>query len=857
MMNSKGTWDGVLSVSPRFRLPGGLGWTALGWCLVVTGCGTAPEAGTAAGGVKVTSKTQALVVAGDQSLRTLGKCVDVPGWNDANGTQPQLYDCNGGTNQQWEFWDDGTVRPTFNTSKCLDLPGWETANGTPIQIYDCDGGSNQQWTLGYDGTFTGYGGKCINVPGFQSANGTTLQYYDCSGTTYQTNEKFVLAAPVQSGSTFWNLKAEDENTGPDQEMCLGIAGGVQNGGLQPGTPAIVWDCNGSPDQVWSRTFQSDPTAQSGVMNFVDSAIFPSSNGQQYPMCLETADNVWSPDNTPDGGQLGAGYCPQYEGVGTTEDFILSYVQNDAFGYPCYTIQNSGSGLYVGVANAQDNPVQNGMAVILWDRTDSEDQIWCDHSANTETFTLTPDFVVTSVIYTPPGKSSNIQYQNTTSVGSSLSTTKSFQNSTDVTASASYSPMMSPFMVSASVTANHTFGDSDTHQVDLTTTWTQGYKKFGETDGIDHDWDEIWFMIHPILNMTFTPQIAGGPETTNWQFGQGDGTTTDIIYFAYAGELNGDMPMDQQLQSLFASNGITPDMYQGILEADAFFQGLSPQQGTSTPRFDYIGEFPYQPPASPLGQGQMPSTQTYGVSQSSNTSDTSTSSYSNSVGFTVSGSADFKVFKASLSVSSKWTWSHSTSKKDSTGTGSTDTLTVAQPTYGYAGPGLLHVYEDRIFKTYAYTLDYAGAVPFTYDGGYQCEVGGVGMHCCPPGNAMVGIRLDQNVFKCAPLQDPSGPIIADDSTYRTVTNPDPDDSSYTLHTCPFGYVMVGLRDDMNILACQQIVPNAISDSITGELVDTGTQDGYLHACESAPYAYAMSGFDGANNLLTCATNPGLK
>jgi hypothetical protein len=417
-------------------------------------------------------------------------------------------------------------------------------------------------------------------------------------------------------------------------------------------------------------------------------------------------------------------------------------------------------------------------------------------------------------------------------------------------------MMSFGMASASVSYNHTFGDSDTHQVDLTTTWTQGYKKPGETDGIDHDWDELWFMIHPVVNMSFTPGVANGPDTVNWQFGPGDGVNTDITYFAYAGELNGDMPMDQQLQSLFDANGITSDMYPAILDADAFFQGVAPQQGMSTARFDYLGEFPYQPPPAPLGQGQMPSTQAYGVSQSSTTSDTHTTSYSNSVGFTVSGGLNWGLFKASLSGGSKWTWSHSTSQKDSTGNGSVDTLTVAQPPYGYTGPGLLHVYEDRIFKTYAFTLDYPGAVSFTDDGGNGCEVGGVWMHCCPPGNAMVGVRLDQNVFKCAALQDASGPIVADFSTYRTVTNPD--GTSYTMHTCPFGSVMVGLHEDMNVLACQQIPPNSISDSITGEVVDTGTVDDYpMHACESAPYAYAMSGFDGANNLLTCATSPGLK
>ena len=833
-------------------LPVCLGWTAIGSCLVVAGCGASPNTATTSRGEQVAEAKQALAGATDVSLQVVGKCLDVPGFNDTNGTDVQIYDCNGGTNQQWEFWSDGTVRPTFNTNKCLDLPGWETANGTPIQIYDCHGSTNQQWTLSSNGILQGYGGKCVDDPGFSTSDGTNLQYYDCNGGFSQV---FTLAPPMGGPSTFLNLKAEEDNVGLDQEMCMGIAGGVLGSGYPFDRNIIVWDCNGSPDQTWTRTFQTDRSGQSGVVDLVDGSLGMFGGEPDYPVCLWNEDFGVKPF---DGLQLTTEYCPDqgsYQG-----GFVFKYVQNDAFGYPCFTLQDPQSGLYVGVANAQANPVQNGMPIIFWDRTPSDDQVWCDHSANTGFFTVTPDFVITNVIYAPPGKSSSMAYQSTTTVGSALTTSKSFQDATDVTATASVGNMMTPGMGSVSVSYDHTFGDSDTSEVDQTTTWTQGDKMPGETNGIDHDWDEIWFVVHPILNVSFTPGSSGAPDVTNWQFAQGDGETTAVTGFAYAGELNGDIAMSAQNQQLFSAFSITPDMYPGLLQADAFFQGIAPTPGMDTDRFDYINEFPYQPPPSPLGPGQMATTQPYAVTQSTTTSDTKTSSYSNSVGVTVSGGVNDGLFKASLSVSNKWTWTHSSSNKESTGTGSMDTLTVGQPDFGYNGPGLLHVYEDRIFKTYAFTLDYAGPAPFTDDGSTFCEVGGVGMHCCPTGSAMIGVRLDQNVFKCGQLQDASGPIVADTSTYRNVSKPNDDGTStiYNMHTCPFGYVMVGLHEDLNVLACQQIPPNAISDAITGEVVDTGTEDGYpMHACESTPRNYAMSGFDGANNLLTCATNPGLK
>ncbi len=843
-------WHSDRQVSQRS--PARLGWAAIGQCLVVAGCGASPDAASTSSGEHVAQAKQALAGATDVSLQVLGKCLDVPAFNDTNGTDVQIYDCNGGTNQQWEFWSDGTVRPTFNTNKCLDLPGWETADGTPIQIYDCHGGTNQQWTLSSGGILQGYGGKCVDDPGFSTSNGTDLQYYDCNG---GFNQVFTLAPPAGGPSTFLNLKAEEDNVGADQEMCLGIAGGVLGTGYPFDRPIIVWDCNGSPDQMWTRTFQSDRSGQSGVVDLVDSSLGLFEGEPDYPVCLWNEDFGVKPS---DGLGLTTEYCPDqgpYQG-----GFVFKYVQNDAFGFPCFTLQEPQSGLYLGVANAQANPVQNGMSVIFWDRTPSDDQVWCDHSTNPGYFTAIPDFVITNVIYAPPGKSSVMQYSATTSVGSALTSTKSFQSSTDVTATASVGTMMSPGMGSASLSYDHTFGDSDASEVDQTTTWSQGNKKPGETNGIDHDWDEIWFVVHPQLNVSFTPGFAGAPDATSWQFAQGDGETTAVTGFAYAGELNGDIPLSAQNQQLFSAFNITPDMYPSLLQADAFFQGIAPTPGMNTDRFDYINEFPYQPPPAPLGPGQMASTQPYTVTQSTSDSDTMTSSYSNSVGVSISGGVNDGLFKASLTVSNKWTWTHSSSTKESTGTGSMDALTVGQPDFGYNGPGLLHVYEDRVFKTYAFTLDYAGAIPFTDDGGYQCDVGGVGMHCCPPGNAMVGIRPDQNVFKCAQLQDASGPIVADFSTYRNVNLPNPDGTSttYNMHTCPLGYVMVGLREDQNVLACQQIPPNAISDAITGEVVDTDTEDDYpMHACESTPRNYAMSGFDGANNLLTCATNPGLK
>jgi|HubBroStandDraft_6_1064221.scaffolds.fasta_scaffold680851_1 hypothetical protein len=109
------------------------------------------------------------------------KCIDVPSWNVSNGTNVELWACNGGSNQEWLYEPDNTIRPAFDPSKCLDLPSWQTADGTLLDIWDCNGGSNQQWTLQNNGSLEGFGGKCVDDPGSQTADGTFLDYWDCNG----------------------------------------------------------------------------------------------------------------------------------------------------------------------------------------------------------------------------------------------------------------------------------------------------------------------------------------------------------------------------------------------------------------------------------------------------------------------------------------------------------------------------------------------------------------------------------------------------------------------------------------------------------------------------------------------------
>jgi alpha-galactosidase len=57
----------------------------------------------------------------------------------------QLWDCNGGTNQQWTLQTNGTIRNN-QSGLCLDVNNNQTANGTLTLLWTCTGATNQQWT---------------------------------------------------------------------------------------------------------------------------------------------------------------------------------------------------------------------------------------------------------------------------------------------------------------------------------------------------------------------------------------------------------------------------------------------------------------------------------------------------------------------------------------------------------------------------------------------------------------------------------------------------------------------------------------------------------------------------------------
>jgi len=134
--------------------------------------GTAPKPPTPAAGKLV----------GDAS----GRCLTVANGSRAAGARTTLWDCHGGSNQQWALpapEEAGAVQ-VYGTM-CLDASGGAGADGDAIIVWRCHGGANQRWRRTAAGELRGIDGKCLDVSGAATANGSRLILWRCQGRANQ------------------------------------------------------------------------------------------------------------------------------------------------------------------------------------------------------------------------------------------------------------------------------------------------------------------------------------------------------------------------------------------------------------------------------------------------------------------------------------------------------------------------------------------------------------------------------------------------------------------------------------------------------------------------------------------------
>jgi hypothetical protein len=165
----------------------------------------------------------------DNTVTTLGRCLDIIGNGTAHGTKIQLWDCDGVGGQVWVTQANGSLLNP-QSGLCLDDPSGITTNGEQLQVWDCNNLSPQQFSVNGGGPIIGPGGKCVDTYGYDTGgNAAAEQLWDCD--RYDADQHW-----------FHNANGSLETLG----RCLDIVGN----GTVHGTKIQLWDCDGVGGQVW-------------------------------------------------------------------------------------------------------------------------------------------------------------------------------------------------------------------------------------------------------------------------------------------------------------------------------------------------------------------------------------------------------------------------------------------------------------------------------------------------------------------------------------------------------------------------------------------------------------------------------
>lgn len=121
-----------------------------------------------------------------------GRCADVPGFSTSDGTQLDIWDCNGGGNQTWGYTSTHELTVYGDTCMQAGASAGTSANpasGDAVTIQACTGAANQQWTVDdADGTITSAAGTnlCLDTASSGTADGSPLVVATCSGAASQS-----------------------------------------------------------------------------------------------------------------------------------------------------------------------------------------------------------------------------------------------------------------------------------------------------------------------------------------------------------------------------------------------------------------------------------------------------------------------------------------------------------------------------------------------------------------------------------------------------------------------------------------------------------------------------------------------
>ena len=244
-------------------LPGGaanayiLKSQATGGCLEVLGTAAAPGKSVVLGACKQGQALQLWQIApakgGGYSLVTAqgGYCLDLFGHDQTNAAFAQVWACNGGANQHWQFeapaftGNAPLILMNANSGQCAGTGPDATPNQTTIGQWTCSGQPGVTWKIAPSGggvagvvQFVAAGsGLCLAVSNASMAGNAAIGNSACNG---QANQLWQLRADT----TGWRLVSL--NSG----LCLSVMAPIGSVGSSL-SQAPCASAGNNPEQVWT------------------------------------------------------------------------------------------------------------------------------------------------------------------------------------------------------------------------------------------------------------------------------------------------------------------------------------------------------------------------------------------------------------------------------------------------------------------------------------------------------------------------------------------------------------------------------------------------------------------------------
>ena len=318
-------------------------------------------------------------------------------------------------------------------------------------------------------------------------------------------------------------------------------------------------------------------------------------------------------------------------------------------------------------------------------------------------TVTPKYLVLTIIYAPPGMhgpkgTGTITYQQGSSVGTTTSASTSFKQAYTVSASADAGFFGSGG--SNELTVGYSRSVTDKQSLDIKVSQTGGLKGQGSDmeNGVDNDNDAIYLALSPKVNLQLAPSLV------QWTFASPKDFVVTHVFVAWLKNPSLFQTEAPSIKRLLLDNGITEQDYADILKRDPLATVVAPPPD----RYELRSSFDYVPP-HPCDIQPLTTTLTFQREQTSTSEHAVTDEYDvgithqDNVGF---GSSDDGV-TLTLKLSGKWTWTNESSVAHSSSTTDTASLAAGGPSCGYNGATRINAYFDKVYGTYAFREDNAG------------------------------------------------------------------------------------------------------------------------------------------------------